>query len=138
MESVVCVSFSDPKQKSSAGQCEDNSIHQQIFRAWEISEEGSGYIGGTFDGGSQRTFITEGVAWRLNFRILININLELNMFASTSIEVLQYINAVKVRLKTQYDDTECTIEEINRSVCIPINKQLDHRPVSMLVRRPLK
>lgn len=111
-DSVVCVSSSDPKHKTSTELAESNNIHLQTFRAWAISETGSSYFRGIIDGGSRRSFIKEDIARCLSLRILRKMKLALNTFTSTSSKTLHHSNVVEVRIRSQYNETECTIEAI--------------------------
>lgn len=88
----------------------------QIFKAWVINKDTGRYIRGILDGGSQRSFIQEDLAQRLNLKILQKTKLKLNTFGSTTSKELEHSNVVEVRLKSQFDDSECLIE----AVTIPV------------------
>ncbi|XP_040066343.1 uncharacterized protein LOC120839989 [Ixodes scapularis] len=89
----------------------DSEVLLQTFRAW--AEEGNQrlYVQAIIDGGSQRTFIREGLSRKLGLKVLGYVSLRLNTFGHSTSRP-QRRRLVQVRLHSQYGQEECVIEAV--------------------------
>ncbi|XP_064486179.1 uncharacterized protein LOC135398725 [Ornithodoros turicata] len=122
----------------------DCDVLLQTFRAWAVTESDCDYVRGIIDGGSQRTFVKEDVSRRLNLPFIRKIDLRLSTFADDTSTPSQRRNVVQLRLRSQFDQSECVLEAIEIPiVCkdmatIPVNdafvKQLNERGMNLADR----
>lgn len=89
-----------------------DGIYLQTFKAWAVTNEGTSYVKGIFDGGSQRSFIKEELAQRLGLRVLRTTRIALNTFASRNTKVIEHNSVVEVKLRSQFNNIEITFEAI--------------------------
>ncbi|KAH9360270.1 hypothetical protein HPB48_005722 [Haemaphysalis longicornis] len=84
----------------------------QTFRAWELSDNACRYIRGIFDGGSQRTFVSEELCKHLKLECIGFIDIALNTFANAKRQPDAMRRIVELRLKSQFSDTEVVVSAI--------------------------
>ncbi|XP_037528988.1 uncharacterized protein LOC119406321 [Rhipicephalus sanguineus] len=87
-------------------------VFLQTFRAWAVSDHNCRYVRGVFDGGSQRTFVTEELSRHLGLKCLGYINMALNTFASASNQAAENRRIVELRLRSQFSDMEFSLSAI--------------------------
>ncbi|XP_064469624.1 uncharacterized protein LOC135384348 [Ornithodoros turicata] len=80
------------------------------FRAWAVTDTDCTYLRGVIDGGSQKTFVREDISGRLELPVLREIDLRLSTFAVNAPSPSQRRNVVRLKLKSQFDKTEVTLE----------------------------
>lgn len=82
----------------------------QTFRTWASSDSKCVYMRGIIDGGSQRTFIRDDIARKLNLPVVGETVLQLNTFANdTKRRNTRKGTIVEVRLRSQYGPKEYVI-----------------------------
>ncbi|XP_064469845.1 uncharacterized protein LOC135384579 [Ornithodoros turicata] len=92
---------------------QDANILLQTFRAWATSDRTTAYLRGIIDGGSQRTFIREDVANKLQLKVMGETTLQLNTFANESpSRSATTVKIVKLVLHSQYCSEAFTIEAL--------------------------
>ncbi|XP_064470264.1 uncharacterized protein LOC135385017 [Ornithodoros turicata] len=84
----------------------------QTFRAWAVTDPDCAYLRGVIDGGSQKTFVREDVSRKLELPVLREIDLRLSTFADNAPAPSQRRNVVRLKLRSQFDQTEVTLEAI--------------------------
>lgn len=107
---TICVSASHVATRSERKK--SDGIYLQTFKAWAVTNEGTSYVKGIFDGGSQRSFIKKELAQRLRLRVLRTTRIALNTFASRSIKVIENNSVVEVKLRSQFNNIETRVEAI--------------------------
>lgn len=77
---TVCASVGGRRRSNDGSTC----VFLQTFRAWAVRDNTCRYVRGVFDGGSQRTFVTEDLSRHLGLKCVGSIKIALNTFASTT------------------------------------------------------
>ncbi|XP_040076663.2 uncharacterized protein LOC120848716 [Ixodes scapularis] len=108
-DKTICVSASHAATRSERKN--SDGIYLQTFKAWAVTDEGSSYVKGIFDGGIQRSFIKK-LAQRLGLRVLRTTRITLNTFASRNTKVIEHNSVVEVKLRSQFNNIEITVEAI--------------------------
>ncbi|XP_037506439.1 uncharacterized protein LOC119382671 [Rhipicephalus sanguineus] len=105
---TVCASLGKRPPNEGSIAC----VFLQTFRAWAINDDTCRYIRGVFDGGSQRTFITEALSKHLRLKSVGTTRIALNTFASASDQEAKRRRIVELRLRSQFSDQEIVIAAI--------------------------
>ncbi|KAH9364097.1 hypothetical protein HPB48_006778 [Haemaphysalis longicornis] len=109
---TVCASFQGGKRVVD----EQRSSVLQIFRTWAVSNDACRYFRGVFDGGSQRTFVTEELCGHLRPRSTIGFTtIALCTFANGRTQPHTNRRVVEIRLRSQFTDSEVVL----RAIVIP-------------------
>ncbi|XP_042148494.1 uncharacterized protein LOC121837103 [Ixodes scapularis] len=85
----------------------------QTFRSWVGTGLNRAYIRGVIDGGSQKTFIREDLARKLNLKVVGERIMQLNIFAcSDSNRSRQKFTVVRIHIRGQYKTTDHVLEAV--------------------------
>lgn len=105
---TVCAATTKSNERSDTLTC----VLLQTFRAWAVTDYSCRYIRGVFDGGSERTFVTEALSRRLKLRCLGFDTIAINTFASVSSCTPKRFRIVELHLRSQHSDVEVALRAI--------------------------
>ncbi|XP_042149590.1 uncharacterized protein LOC121837829 [Ixodes scapularis] len=89
------------------------SVLLQTFRSWVGTGLNQAYIRGIIDGGSQKTFIREDLARKLNLKVVGERIMQLNTFAcSDSNRCRQKFTVVRIHIRGQYKTADHVLEAV--------------------------
>ncbi|KAH7950527.1 hypothetical protein HPB49_025093 [Dermacentor silvarum] len=94
----------------------DKEVYLQTFRAFVVKKNRSRYIREILDGGSQRSFITEDLAEKLQLQILGETRIAFNTFGNASPSSAEIRKVVEVPLRSQ----QCSDIHIVQAITVPV------------------
>ncbi|KAH7967190.1 hypothetical protein HPB49_023425 [Dermacentor silvarum] len=94
----------------------DKEVYLQTFRAFVVKNNRSRYIRGILGGGSQRLFITQDLAVKLQLQILGETRMAFNTFGNASPSSDEVRKVVEVPLRSQH----CSDIRIAQAIIVPV------------------